>query len=953
MPAKAGCEELEQSVGSLQRELSALKRAAGSVLVHQGFEEAAHALFDVCKDVVGATSGYVALSTEDGAENEIVYLDSGGAPCNVDPNLPMPIRGLRAETFREGRAVYDNDFSNSRWMQYLPEGHLLLRNVLFAPLIIDGNAVGLLGLANKPADFTPEDADIAALLGEFAAIALRNAKSEDARNRFARSLIESEDRFHKLYSTMNEGVGLHELIYHGENDPVDYRVLDVNRKYEEITGLSKKELTGKTASELFGPGKPPYFEAFARVAESGEPISFEAYWLPLDKHLLISVFSPAKGQFATVLTDITERKKAERALQKNERLLNEMGRMARIGGWEIDAGTLEVTWTPETYRIHEVPIGQKPPLDKAIRFFHPEDRPLLEDAIQRALEQGEPYDLELRFITAGGRHLWTHTIGKPEVVNGRTVKITGTLQDVTERKKTEDALRENRLFLQNIFDAIQDGISVLDRDLNIVRVNAWVENTFSSCWTVVGQKCYAVFRKRAEPCPDCPTLKVLAGGERHSAVIPYPSNEAPSSWYNVSVFPLKDSAGRVTGVIEYFKDVTKETLAERELRKAHEELEQRIQERTEELRRRSEQLSRLSSELTLAEQRERSRVAEVIHDQLQQLLVGAKMRLEMLSSKVRDDHRQAAQDIHMLIEEALQGSRSLTKELSAPVLHESGLAAALEWLAHWLKENHGLTVDMDLDANATPTQQNTKVLLYQSVRELLLNVVKHAGTSRARVRMRRNDENHLRIVVEDDGVGFDPDESRKNDDLFSGFGLFSIRERLDLLGGRLEVESKPGKGSTFTLLAPLEVEQPASALKAPQTGNEAQGEEPPAAGSGWRHRVLLVDDHTVMRQGIAALLEGHDDIEVVGEAADGGEAVEQARALQPDVILMDINMPGMNGIQATRIIHSESPWIRIIGLSINEAEAAAGPIKEAGAVTYLSKSGSSESILQAIRNAGD
>ena len=941
-------DQLERRVASLQRELSALTRAAGSVLVHQGFEEAARAVFDVCKEVVGAASGYVALSTPDGRENELVYLDSGGAPCTVDPGLPMPIRGLRAEASREARAVFHNDFSNSQWMQYLPEGHLHMRNVLFAPLIIDGSAVGLLGLANKPTDFTQEDADIASVLGEFAAIALRNAKSEDERNRFARSLIESEDRFHKLYSTMNEGVGLHELVYDRENNPVDYRVLDVNPKYEEITGLKKDELVGKTGSELYGPLQTPFFDKFVHVAESGEAISFESYRLPMDKHLLVSAFSPAKGQFATVFTDITERKKAERALQRGERLLNEMGRMARIGGWEIDAATREVTWTPETYDIHEVPLGQTPPLVEAIRFFHPEDRPRLEEAIRRALEHGEPYDLELRFTTARGRPLWTHTIGKPEVVNGRTVKITGTFQDVTERKKTEAALKENRLFLQSVFDAIQDGISVLDRDLNIVRVNAWVEKTFASETTAVGEKCYNLYRKRSEPCPDCPTLKVLADGERHSAVIPYPSDEAPTSWYNVSVFPLKDPAGRITGVIEYFKDVTKETIAERELRKAHDELEQRIQKRTEELRRRNEQLSRLSSELTLAEQRERSRVAEVIHDQLQQLLVSAKLRLEMLSSKVGDVHRQAADDVRGLILEALQGSRSLTKELSAPVLYESGLVAALEWLALWLKEHHGLKVQMDLDENTTPTQEDAKVLLYQSVRELLLNVVKHAGTSTARVRMTRTNENHLKIVVEDSGAGFDPDERWKNEDLFSGFGLFSIRERLDLLGGQLEVDSSPGRGSTFTLLVPTEAKASKRRDRAPQVGPAAREEEA-AAGSEQTLRVLLVDDHAVMRQGLAALLEGYEDIEVVGEAADGSEAVELARTLRPDVILMDINMPGMNGIEATRVIHSESPGIRILGLSINESAASAGPIKEAGAEAYLSKSSDSEAILQAIR----
>jgi signal transduction histidine kinase/ActR/RegA family two-component response regulator len=431
-------------------------------------------------------------------------------------------------------------------------------------------------------------------------------------------------------------------------------------------------------------------------------------------------------------------------------------------------------------------------------------------------------------------------------------------------------------------------------------------------------------------------------------VIPYPSDDAPSSWYSVSVFPLKDAAGEVTGVIEYFKDVTKETIAEMELRKAHDDLELRIQERTEELRRRSEQLSRLSSELTLAEQRERNRIAEVIHDQLQQLLVSAKLRLEMLASRVAGDEKQAAEDVRGLILEALQDSRSLTKELSAPVLYESGLVAALEWLALWMQENHGLHVQLNLDEDAAPRQEDAKVLLYQSVRELLLNVVKHAGTDTARVRLTRTGEDRLGIVVEDSGRGFDPDADPGNQQHSSGFGLFSIRERLGLLGGRMEVRSRPGEGAAFTLLAPLGSAGPQDAprSRAPQIRDQA---EEAFAGGDRFFRVLLVDDHAVMRQGLAALLEGYDDIEVVGEAADGKEAVEQARTLKPDVILMDINMPGMNGIEATRMIHSESPRTRIIGLSINDGAASAGPIKEAGAEAYLNKSSSSDIILQAIR----
>ena len=148
--------------------------------------------------------------------------------------------------------------------------------------------------------------------------------------------------------------------------------------------------------------------------------------------------------------EIDERKQAEEALRKSKTLLTETGRMAKIGGWEVDSKTLEVSWTEETYRIHEIPLGHNPQLEKAINFFHPDDRQKLETAIQKALEHGEPYDMEIRFITAKGKHLWTHTICKPITVGGKTVKLTGTFQDITERKQNEAELEKYKKHLETL-----------------------------------------------------------------------------------------------------------------------------------------------------------------------------------------------------------------------------------------------------------------------------------------------------------------------------------------------------------------------------------------------------------------------------------------------------------------------------------------------------------------------
>jgi transcriptional regulator with GAF, ATPase, and Fis domain len=163
-------------------ELEAFIKSSRAVLEQKGFKKTARAIFDHCKEVIGAASGYVALLSETGEENEVLFLESGGLSCTVNPDLPMPIRGLRANAYQEKKAVYDNAFMNSKWVKFLPKGHVELKNVLFAPLILDEKVVGLIGLANKEADFDDNDAKMATNFGSLAAIALQNSRNLDRRD---------------------------------------------------------------------------------------------------------------------------------------------------------------------------------------------------------------------------------------------------------------------------------------------------------------------------------------------------------------------------------------------------------------------------------------------------------------------------------------------------------------------------------------------------------------------------------------------------------------------------------------------------------------------------------------------------------------------------------------------------------------------------------------------------
>ncbi|NVM20644.1 MAG: sigma 54-interacting transcriptional regulator [Desulfobacterales bacterium] len=141
-------------------------------------------------------------------------------------------------------------------------------------------------------------------------------------------------------------------------------------------------------------------------------------------------------------------------------------------------------------------------------------------------------------------------------------------QRIAERKRAEGVVREKERFLKTVFDAIQDGIAVLDCDLNIILVNPWMEKMFAAKMPLVGKKCYAVYRKRGSPCPGCPSIPALATGEAHSEIVPYASEDNPTRWIDLSAFPLKNPAGRVVGIIEYAKDITRRRQAKEALRES-------------------------------------------------------------------------------------------------------------------------------------------------------------------------------------------------------------------------------------------------------------------------------------------------------------------------------------------------------------------------------------------------
>ncbi len=216
---------------------------------------------------------------------------------------------------------------------------------------------------------------------------------------------------------------------------------------------------------------------------------------------------------------------------------------------------------------------------------------------------------------------------------------------------------------------------------------------------------------------------------------------------------------------------------------------------------RAHQLATLAGELTMTEQRERKRLAKILHDGLQQHLAAAKMQVgAMLDQLTHTGHKQRLAQIEAILIESIQMSRSLSAELSPPVLYNSGLSEGLEWLRRWMQSQYTFRVDLSLEAEPQ-LPEAVKILLFEAIRELLFNAVKHAKVPAAKVLLQQPTENEIKITVSDEGVGFDPAVMEAAG--CGGLGLFSIRERIGLIGGFLEIDSAPQKGSRFVLRVSL------------------------------------------------------------------------------------------------------------------------------------------------------
>jgi two-component system, NarL family, sensor kinase len=371
-------------------------------------------------------------------------------------------------------------------------------------------------------------------------------------------------------------------------------------------------------------------------------------------------------------------------------------------------------------------------------------------------------------------------------------------------------------------------------------------------------------------------------------------------------------------------------------------------------------LRQLSGRLLQLQDEERRRIARDLHDTTGQKIAALSMSLDRVARLLdtKKPERQEAlnegRDIVRMIGEEI---RTLSYLLHPPLLDESGLGSAVRWYAEGFQKRSGIKLNVNIAPDLGRLSTEVEMALFRVVQESLTNVHRYSGSPDAEISISGTPD-AIKLEVVDHGKGIEAGTARVKVEGIAalGVGIPGMRERLRQLGGQLEVDfGRDGTRVSATVplkkaKAPDRADEYEVAIVTPPNSSSNGNGDSQATSSDMRRRILIADDHEVMRRGVRGLLESHDEWAVCGEAFEGREVVVKSRELRPDLIIMDINMPGLTGIDAAQQIRKEDPTAKILFFSVHESAQTVREVVNAGAQGYVAKSRAGHDLVDAVRN---
>jgi PAS domain S-box-containing protein len=377
-------------------------------------------------------------------------------------------------------------------------------------------------------------------------------------------------------------------------------------------------------------------------------------------------------------------------------------------------------------------------------------------------------------------------------------------------------------------------------------------------------------------------------------------------------------------------------------------------EANEALRSNEESLQQLSARLLKLQDEERRHIARDLHDITGQKLAAQSIALsQVLNRKGLDS------ESHRLLSESITLSKQIGEEvrtlayvLHPPLLDELGLSSAVKWYAEGFEQRTAVKVEVDVASDFPRLPPDVEVTLFRIIQESLNNVHRYSGSHKAWVRVRLTREQKIEVEIKDAGKGINPEmlNAASRSVAPIGVGIQGMKERMRQLAGKLEITSGVDRGTRVTATLPLTrvngdaAAEPASLLPGWPTESSLDKRDRS------RKQILIADDHELLRRGIRSMLETEAGWEICGEAVNGQDAVDKAAALHPDLVILDINMPVLNGLAAVRQILRSAPRTKILVFTVHDSDQTEKEVRAAGGHAYLSKNNASQDLLRIVRD---